>query len=224
LGSLMADDVKTESDDKKQLEGQVESRRNFTKSGIAGGAVLMSLLSRPALGTGFTDPRCSGSVLASIDAGSSLHNFDPEACRMGCTPGFWCYGQPPDTKAWDRIKQLTGVDPWWEFSALFGCGPGPGFAQGTELNQILCIPNENTSFLKQSARHSIAAWLNATIMSGFFELTPQQVVNGYCTAYTAWKNNNNNTGPLINWHSQMASLNERNCPLNNDANNFFYHD
>ncbi len=221
----MSDDIKLEQDEsKKPLEDKpVESRRKFAKTGLAGGAVLMSLLSRPALGTGYNDPRCTGSILASIDAGSSLHDFDADDCRFGCTPGFWCGGAA--RKAWTKIGQLSGISLSSSFSEIFSCGPGPiapDVDGSTEISRILCIPNEGPSHLKQSARHSIAAWLNATIMGSFFGPTPEQIVQGYCSAFAAWQNDNNNTGPLSNWHHEMKDLNERGCPLNNDPNNMFY--
>lgn len=222
----MSDDIKLDQDEsKKSLEDKpVESRRKFAKTGLAGGAVLMSLLSRPALGTGTNDPRCTGSILASIDAGSSLHNFDPDDCRFGCTPGFWCGGAAG--LAWNKIGQLTGgISLWSKFSDVFPCGPGPlgnGISSNSEIKVILCMPNRGPSYLKQSARHSLAAWLNAHIMGSLFGPTPEQIVQGYCSAFAAWQNDNNNTGPLSNWHHEMKNLNERGCPLNNDPNNMFY--
>lgn len=232
----MSDDIKLDQDESKKPDDdkQLESRRRFTKSGITGGAVLMSLLSRPALGTGYNDPRCTGSILASIDAGSSLHDFDPDDCRFGCTPGFWCPGQPPDIRAWNWITGHTGINPWSKFSDIFPCGPGPAEFNGKELfpdgpdtmlEDILCIPNgAGPAFLKQAARHSIAAWLNTNILGMFYSpLSPTDVVNGYCAAFDAWELDNNNSGPLANWHEQMAAFNERgDCPLNNDPNNIFY--
>ncbi|MEZ5524671.1 MAG: hypothetical protein R3E62_06860 [Pseudomonadales bacterium] len=231
----MSDNKKLDQEKDNHIEeDQRESRRRFAKSGIAGGAVLMSLLSRPALGTGYNDPRCTGSILASIDAGTSLHDFDPDECRFGCTPGFWCPGPPPAQRAWNWITAHTGITPWSKFSDIFPCGPGPAefndkelFPEGpdTMLEDIICIPNgAGPAFLKQSARHSIAAWLNANILGVFYSpLSPLDVVNGYCAAFDAWMLDENNTGPLENWHQQMAAFNERgNCPLNNDPNNIFY--
>jgi hypothetical protein len=231
----MSDDIKLDQKDNKEpLEGKpLESRRKFAKTGLAGGAVLMSLLSRPALGTGYNDPRCTGSILASIDAGSSLHDFDPDECRFGCTPGYWCPGQPADYYAWQWIKNHTGIDAWSKFKDIFPCGPGPAeynnqelFPDGenTMLEDILCIPNgAGPAFLKQSARHSIAAWLNAQILGVYYSFyTPMQIVDGYCSAFAAWENGGN-SGPLSNWHLEMAGLNERgDCPLNADSNNIFY--
>jgi len=228
----MSDDIKLDQEDNKEPldDKPLESRRKFAKTGLAGGAVLMSLLSRPASAGYNNDPRCTGSILASIDAGTSLHNFDPDECRFGCTPGFWGlkedekggYGPPPAWRAWDVI----GLDPMTEFSTLFGCGPGPGFTDGTTLNAILRIPNNNTSFLKQSARHSIAAYLNATILgTGHFGLTPAAVISGYCMAFQDWVDSGETDGSsLSTWHSQMAALNERNCPLDNNPDNPFYNE
>ena len=231
----MSDDAKVDNEESKQPleEKAVESRRKFTKAGLGGGAVLMSLLSRPALGSGYNDPRCTGSILASIDAGSSLHDFDPDECRFGCTPGYWCPGQPADQYAWQWITSRTGITPWSKFSDIFSCGPGPAvyndqelFPDGSDtmLEDILCIPNgAGPAFLKQSARHSIAAWLNAQILGVYYSpYTPIEIVNGYCAAFSAWENAEN-TGPLSNWHLEMAGLNERGkCPLNADPDNIFY--
>lgn len=221
----MTDDAKLDNENSKlpPEDKAVESRRKFTKAGLGGGAVLMSLLSRPAMATGGNDPRCTGSILASIDAGSSLHNFDPDDCRFGCTPGFWCGGAAG--LAWNKISQLTGISLSSKFSDVFACGPGPiapDVDGNTEISRILCVPNEGPSHLKQSARHSLAAWLNANIMGSFFGPTPAEIEQGYCAAFAAWQNDNNNTGPLINWHHAMKNLNERGCPLNNDPNNEFY--
>lgn len=231
----MSDDIKLDQDENKKPDDdkQLKSRRKFAKSGIAGGAVLMSLLSRPALGTGYNDPRCTGSIMASVEAGSSLHDFDPDDCKFGCTPGFWCGGAAG--LAWLKIGQLTGgIHPGSRFSDVFPCAPGPQvfddpevFPQGgnTPLEEILCIPNRGEAFLKQSARHSIAAWLNANIMGSFFGPTPGQIVDGYCSRYEAWHANQGNAGLIADleaWHQAMKNLNERGCPLDNDPNNMFY--
>lgn len=242
----MADEKNQESDDSKVTDDlnlsdskntqKLTSRRSFAKSGIAGGAVLMSLLSRPALGSGYNDPRCTGSILASIDAGTSLHDFDPDECRFGCTPGFWCPGQPSDARAWLWISNNTGITPGNEFIDVFGCGPAPtaaliaeNFPNGTTLEAILCIPNgEGPAFVKQSARHGIAALLNAHILNIFFApvagYAPADIITKYCLAY----GDGDFSDPAIvqalsNYHTEMADLNERgNCPLNNSSNNYFY--
>jgi hypothetical protein len=233
----MSDDIKLDQDDsKKPLEDKsLESRRKFTKAGIGGGAVLMSLLSRPATAGFNNDPRCTGSILASIDAGTSLHDFNPDECRFGCTPGFWSlkvnnkgtYSPPPTWRAWEYLGMADAIlHPTTQFIDLFTCGPGPGFNQGTTLFDIVGIPNENSSFLKQAARHSIAAYLNAKILgAGHFGLYPADVISGYCMAYKDWVDSGETDGSsLSTWHGQMASLNERNCPLDNNPSNPFYNE
>jgi len=230
----MSDDTKSDQEkSKKQLdEERLTSRRSFAKTGIAGGAVLMSLLSRPVLGRGL-DPRCTPSVLASIAAGTSLH--EGLECDFGCTPGFWCYGQPPDIRAWAEITAGTGITHTSPFSDIFPCGPGPAEFNGkdlfpdgpaTTLQDIICIPDgAGPAFLKQSARHAIAAWLNAQILGVFFGPSPGEIVTAYCNAFDIWYNGgamDGSSGPLESVHSELAALNEQGCPLNNECDNIFY--
>lgn len=238
----MSDDIKLdqENDQETSEELKLQSRRKFAKSGIAGGAVLMSLLSRPALakgGRGGNDAKCTGSILASIDAGTSLHDFDPRQCRFGCTPGFWCYGQGPDIKAWEWIVQNTNITgPNMQFVDLFGVEPAKtpeliaeNFPNGTTLNDIICIPNgEGPAFIKQSARHAIAAVLNAHILGTFYAQQPNysadNIINMYLTAYALWNPEDPESGDaLAVVHETFASLNEwRDCPLDNNIDNYFY--
>lgn len=237
----MSDDTKLDQEQGvKSAEQQLQSRRRFAKSGLAGGAVMMSLLSRPASATygGTIDPKCTGSILASIDAGTSLHDFDPEDCRFGCTPGFWQGGQPSE-RAWAKITQIDpNVYPEQLFENVFTCGAldgnnnivhAPGFTtpggQPMTLFDVVNIPNHSTADLKQAARHGLAALLNAMIMGIYYSpYTPAEIIADYCQAFAAWvSSGQTDSSALGAIHDKYRPLNERdNCPLNNNPNNIFY--
>jgi len=81
----MGDDIKLDKDEsKKSLDDQPKAtRRRFAKTGLGGGAVLMSLLSRSAFGS---SAQCSTSILASYNL--SAHP-DLAKCEFACEPNHW---------------------------------------------------------------------------------------------------------------------------------------
>lgn len=222
----MIDDIKPgqENSETSLDDKPVASRRRFTKVGLGGGAVLMSLLSRPALGNGV---ECTASILASIDAGTSLHGGLDCQDKVGCSADYWCSADA-SLEAWQRILFLTGVTPDTSFASIFSCGPWTTETDGSPmlLSSLLC--GTLTDIQVQAARQAIAAWLNATILNAtdqgnLFGLTAGYIVAEYCNAYQSWiASDMTNNAALYDLHTSLVTWNTKSCPLNNDPDNFFY--
>lgn len=233
----MSDDAKLDNEESKQPseDKSVESRRKFTKAGLGGGAVLMSLLSRPALGTNYANaPGCTASVMASVSAGTSLQH-DISTCRFGCTVFFWCEEAP--AIAWTSAGALAGTST--NFNLTFPCQNGGLTWMGgsPSLLDVLLekFDQKNKGFLNIAARQTVAAWLNAGILNSgpdsYFEWTQTEIREGYCQRYDDWKGAPNRDAKrsakaaLTAWGARMEEFNNRNCPIPDfdDQTNMFYY-
>ncbi len=116
-----------------------ESRRRFTKSGVAASGVLLTLASRPALG----DVVCK-SPSGFLSGNQSSHGTPP-ICQ-GRSPGYW--------------KEHVGswpVPPGTKFINVFHCSHSSVYAKYT----LLQLVNPQSDDKNKLGMHLVAAFLNA---------------------------------------------------------------
>lgn len=214
-----------------------ESRRKFTKTGLAGSAVALSLFNRSALGSG-TGNQCSMSILVSVAAGGSLDpRVDPHDCQgVGCTPGIWKQeDNAPSMSGWDAVGTQThnGVTPTPStlFSTVFGVDPNdfdPTITDNLTLVQAVDETGNNMNHLRGSIRAGTAAYLNvclAVYLNSMPNLNPglqftyggitdpQVIIDDFITAYNDLVNNGN-SALLNSFESLYDGLNNSEfCPL-----------
>ena len=91
----------------QQPEKLGSSRRDFTKAGLAGSAILMSLTSRTALGTNYSHSKCMQSNFQSWHPGAG--SFNPEIkedCNADkdCSHYFWkIIDNPYHQQCWNNV-------------------------------------------------------------------------------------------------------------------------
>ena len=133
----MSDDIKnrdldsTPSQDQDTKDTSIkQSRRQFTKAGVGGGAVLLTLYSRPSLGTGGYSGggECAHSVMASYAMGNNM-SADMSViddCRRpkDCSKRFWkkCYDDNYVLKCWEDCAHNSygQCHPDMSFNQYFG--------------------------------------------------------------------------------------------------------
>ncbi len=116
-----------------------ESRRRFTKSGVAASGVLLTLASRPVLG----DVICK-SPSGFLSGNQSSHGTPP-ICQ-GRSPGYW--------------KKHVGswpVPPGTKFIHVFHCSYSSIYAKYT----LLQLVNPQSDDTNKLGMHLVAAFLNA---------------------------------------------------------------
>ena len=224
---------------------KAESRRKFTKTGLIGGAVLMSLGGRSALAGGKNknnewNNNCSVDTILSVYNGGSQYDFDISKCQFGCTPGFWQGGAA--AKSWEQIYQLSinaGLPgaPWKPdrlFKDVFTT-PHDGTTCGEDVSAELAkytlldyvsTPNSPTADLKQAARNSVAGMLNSLIMGVYYSagVTPAGIIENFCLAWKAYYDSGKTDSSLLaDLHEELTYLNEQQsaCPLDNSDTNPF---
>lgn len=136
-----------------------ESRRRFTKSGLAVSGVLVTLASRPVLGS-----EVCKSPSGFLSGNLSTHGTPP-VCA-GRSPGYW-----KNHSSWP-INRNT------RFSNVFGCNPHSPYATITMLD-LLTHQDFDTNNL---GMHLVAAYLNA--ISGW---TPFLNVETIKSMFTEWQ-------------------------------------
>lgn len=138
-----------------------ESRRRFSRSGLAVSGVLLTLASRPALAGQCLSP-------SGFQSGNVSHHGTPITCS-GRTPGYW--GTHPEEwpSPYDPGK-CKGDNPGecmksknWEdgtkFSAVFNCsGHGNIYAKKSMMQVILSGGGDDP---QQLGGHIVSALLNA---------------------------------------------------------------
>lgn len=160
----LADQVKSSVD---------ESRRGFTKSGLALSGVLLTLASRPILG----DVVCkspSGFLSGNVSASGTV------LLCSGLSPGYW--GEHPEswltpyepgscTDQCNQVANWTGGTP---FCSVFSCGGyAVGYSGKSMMQVIHLLGNQDKD---QLGAHIVSALLNAR--SGYTPvLTETQVIN-----------------------------------------------
>lgn len=210
----MSDDIKLDQEEnKKPLDDQpLESRRRFAKTGLAGSAVVMSLISRSGFASTGSGSKCTMSILESIDAGTSLH--DDMVCLLGCSPGIWKGRGQSIQSAWATITANYGftLDSYIDDSSIWGCGPN------ITVREALGPYNSAGNPLKQALFQGMAAYLNALYFGpALFGVSAEQVKSSFCNAYNALPDKS-----LLNaFVSYVTPLNVhddgsgRTCPISN---------
>ncbi|MDP2785870.1 MAG: hypothetical protein Q8O38_14960, partial [Sulfurimicrobium sp.] len=177
-----------------QTKSVDESRRRFTKSGLAISGVILTLASRPVLGD-FVCKSPSGFLSGNVSAHGT-----PLLCS-GLTPGYWgnwggsgpqpnMWPSPYLPGEWKKCDRQTGascthVSEWSGgtlFSSVFNCnGNGTIYSSYTMMQVIWLGGGGDTD---QLGAHIVSALLNAK--SGFTPvLTEAQVVN----MFNEWNQN-----------------------------------
>ncbi|MES2103889.1 MAG: hypothetical protein V4634_07695 [Pseudomonadota bacterium] len=150
-----------------------ESRRRFTKTGIAASGVLVTLASRSVLGC-----EINTSPSGFVSANQSTHG--PQQLSQGRSPGYW-----KNHKHWP-INNTT------LFSSIFGCAPKSPYKDVTMM-QLLSHQDFDKDNL---GMHLVAAYLNA-LMGWTPFLSPSAVVN----IFTEWQLNGYfNPVANVNWN------------------------
>jgi len=137
-----------------------ESRRNFTKAGLAASGVLMTLASRPVMGE-----VVSKSPSGFLSGNQSSHGTP--CISQGRSPGFW--------------KMHTGgwpVSTDTRFSTVFSCSHSSVYRKYT-LMQLL---NHQKDDVNNLGMHLVAAFLNAR--KGWTPFLEEERIR---TMYTEWQ-------------------------------------
>lgn len=154
-----------------QTESVNESRRRFAKSSLAVSGVLLTLASRPSLGSGggFGGGGMCKSPSGLMSGNLSVHG-SPQRCR-GRTPGYWGNhgGGGPQPNAWPSPylpgscqKKCTNSSNWsngTKFSSVFNCNGNGSRYKNYSLMQVIWLGGSGDPY--QLGAHIVAALLNA---------------------------------------------------------------
>jgi hypothetical protein len=121
-----------------------ESRRHFTKSGLAASGVILTLASRPVLGTGINDGKCCMTPSGFMSGNQSTHGTSP-VCQ-GKSPQYWCGNQT----SWP-------VSSEGRFKKHFSCAPSFQYSEFSLL-QVCALQSVESGNL---CSYLVAAYLNA---------------------------------------------------------------
>jgi hypothetical protein len=161
-----------------------ESRRRFTRGGLAGSGVLLTLVSHPVLGAN----QCTRSAILS---GNLSQGQSPVQC--GCSPGYW--GQHPEV--WGGLTDNLYL-PQMVFNTVFGRNVFKNNATLGEVAQqskkldLASIPpacqNQTDYYgkVRNAAFHAVAALLNAATFAWRYLPqydTPQKVIDAFQAAF-----------------------------------------
>lgn len=137
-----------------------ESRRRFTKSGLAVSGVLMTLATRPVLGQTLVCKSPSGFL-----SGNASSHGTPPICQ-GRSPGYW------------KEHSYWPISTDTKFSRVFPCSSSSDYATIT-MRKLL----EHQDFDKNNlGMHLVAAYLNA--LSGW---TPFLTTEMILAMFTEWQ-------------------------------------
>ena len=172
------------------------SRRRFTKVGLAGSGVILSISSRSALGGWGT---CTGSEMMS---GNMSRQGTPNPC--GCSPGYWGNHIPEWNKLITQglINNIYKPDAY--FDAVFGLGSLSMFTPDAQLQYVAqrgysltialpgaCDPTKNNNDFLGTARtatfQAVAALLNASVYGSRYP-TPYQSPSAVISAFASAAN------------------------------------
>lgn len=156
-----------------------ESRRRFTKSGLAVSGVLLTLASRSALGGDFVCKSPSGFLSGNVSA-----HGKPQTCS-GRTPGYWGRNRPaqwpspylPGQCNSSSGNSCTNVSEWsggTEFSSVFNCSGNGSIYKNYSMMQVIWLGGGGDPH--QLGAHIVSALLNAR-MGWTPVLTETQVKN-----------------------------------------------
>lgn len=147
----------------EQTKSVDESRRRFTKSGLAVSGVLLTLASRSALGNGFVCKSPSGFLSGNVSA-----HGNPQLCS-GRTPGYW--GTHPEqwplpylpgSCSGSTLRSCTQASNWSGgtlFSSVFDCSINGSIYNGYTMMQVIWMAGGTDPH--QLGAHIVSALLNA---------------------------------------------------------------
>jgi hypothetical protein len=164
-------------------------RRDLAKAGLAGGAILATLTSRPALGL-----ECTDSLVASWN--TSAHP-ELEKCIFACSPGFWKPkgGKPFIDCEWGMTAYTKGQlfhDIFFPGDALNDPFPGK------TLEEVILKTAGGSKNLPAAGMHAVAGILNAThdFLSASYPFTVEDVIADFNKAYIKYKDAGYKPGKL----------------------------
>lgn len=182
-----------------EIQTSNQSRRHFAKA-IAGSGVILSLASKPVMGSNYW---CTGS--GGMSGNTSSHGNKP-VC-LACSPGYWksSPGTWPAPYYPYRICNCKGDTLYnpTKFSSVFGSNP---YGSSVTMMFVLRTYSGSREF------HAIAALLNAA----------RAASSGLASAYTVtevismYKN-----GAPASTFSSTYNGNLHNCPLPNSNDNYY---
>jgi len=208
-----AEDVtNTDQHQTEEKPAHDEGRRRFTKAGVVGGAVVTTLLSRPALGK-----QCTHSILASWNL--SAHP-DLIYCKHACSPGYWKTdndGVNHCVCEWDNhIHHDYGRDRYFK-DVFFPTGNPYGDHDPYPGKTLEHVVNQNGGPLRQAGFHAVAALLNAAHpeVAMAYAWTIDQVISDYQYAYQHYKTNGDDESYLNTFKDKYDIYNDPDwaCPL-----------
>lgn len=158
-----------------------------------------------ASGDGLMDPpaqNLTGTNTGTVNVSSTIGGYIwfkfrkvalPPQGGQGCTPGYW--------KQSHHFDSWTGYSPTQAFGSVFA-----NAFPGKTLAQVAALGGGGINAL---GRHSVAALLNASSAGVSFDLTTQQVIDGFNAAYAS-----GNRRLIEERKNAFNMLNEQGCPLN----------
>lgn len=198
----------TESTKNESLQKVDLRRRDLAKAGLAGGAILATLTSRPALGI-----ECTDSLVASWN--TSAHP-ELEECVFACSPGFW---KPKGGKQFiDCEWTMTAYSQGQLFHDIFFSGDATNDPfPGKDLGEVVGMSAGGGTNLKAAGLHAVAGILNAThsFLSNPYPFTVGEIIADFKAAYLAYKADGNNSSKLSPFLSKYDIYNQPGvaCPL-----------
>lgn len=167
-----------------------ESRRRFSKAGLASSGIILTVSSRSALGGWGT---CTRSEMLS---GNLSRAGTPNPC--GCSPGYWFNNN--GTAMWDSLVSEGVISAQYGRSQSFNTTFGVTFfAPDVQLGQVtpkdknkfpLASPCKNGEGVGTAAFHAVAALLNASVYGTMYPSiyhTPSSVINAFQSAANTFK-------------------------------------
>jgi hypothetical protein len=151
------------------------SRRRLLQGGLGAAPLLMTLVSRPALGNN----RCF-SPSGFVSMPTSMHG-QPQFCQ-GRTPGFWknSWDDKQDFKKWPPPFVATGSGAT-KFNAFFAVSPSPYTNPKTFLDVLKTEDQGFSGPPHNVARHIVASVLN--VQKGWVPVLTLASVKGIWSQY-----------------------------------------
>jgi hypothetical protein len=159
-----------------------ESRRRFTKSGLAASGVLLTITSRSVLGGGNDGLLTCKSPSGWISGNNSVHG-EPPVC-MGRSPGYW----RNHSEKWPIALDT-------KFQAIFDCNSTSAYFDHNLFE--LCTPQKYDQ--NKLARHLVAAYLNA--ISGWTPFLPIATIKAMFTEWQSYGFFTPTAG--VNWYADQ---------------------
>ncbi|MFZ6645799.1 hypothetical protein ACO0LO_08790 [Undibacterium sp. TJN25] len=172
-----------------------ESRRRFTKAGIAASGVLVTLASRPALGcTVGVSPSvyCSGNVSGHGTSNTSNPGCPPYYWTGNCDHG-WPHSITQKTKFEEVFKQCSKTG---RFKALYG-KTVPQVLQGVNGDPSSCGKNLLTAYMNNAAGK--APFLSQLNITNMFYSLQNSATYVPTSGAKAWNMNDVNTYLAGTW-------------------------